>query len=94
MTAADKMPLPEPESTVCIQYTERGITTSMWRTPGRSYYTADQMHAYARQYAAARAAPLVEALSLAIANNAGGLLMNKDEIARCIAALASFKEKP
>ena len=40
-------PLPTPADTVCVHYTERGITSSTWKTPGRDYYTADQMHAYA-----------------------------------------------
>jgi hypothetical protein len=48
MTKTELPPLPKPQSTVLIAHTERGITTTTWRTPGWAYFEAEQVRAYAR----------------------------------------------
>ena len=48
MSKAHRPALPKPQDTVCIAHTERGITSTCWQTPGRPYYTAEQMREYAQ----------------------------------------------
>lgn len=54
MTKTELPPLPKPQSTVLIAHTERGLTSTTWRTPGKDYFEDDDMHAHA----AAALAPL------------------------------------
>lgn len=56
-------PLPEPQKTVCIVDSERGLSWTYWRTPAAPVFTADQMRAYAR---AALASPAAQAQPVAL----------------------------